>query len=345
MKKILHFFFPNKKNRYHPHILRSYGLVSVAVILAFIPSLYNTLSTGSSQVLGYATSISISELFSLSNSERTSVGLPAYSLNSTLNQAASAKASNMFEDDYWAHDNPDGTTPWYFIEAAGYSYQSAGENLAKGFNTSAGVVNGWMNSAPHKANVIDADFVDVGYSVMNGVLQGEETTLVVAMYGLPYVAPEPTPVAPTQTTPTPSPPATSPTPEPTTPTTTPVVSEEPAEPTTEPTKEPADDPAPVASPTKNSSSTKEDASENGQVKSALVINPVELYSGMNWGQKTSLFILSVLLLLFILKHTLVWRAQRNGVKGVWMRAHPVGQVSVIVVAMVVTIMSGVGSVI
>lgn len=350
MIHFLHWLLPNKKNRYHPKILQSSGLIAVAAILAIIPSFYNVLSVGSTQVLGYATNISISDLFSLSNNERTAAGLAPYSLNSKLNQAASAKAVNMFEDDYWAHDNPDGTTPWYFIESAEYSYQKAGENLAKGFNTSAGVVNGWMNSPPHKENIVDSDFSDVGYAVMNGVLQGDETTLVVAMYGLAYVEPEPEPTptpAPTNPTPTPSAPATSTTPQ------TPAAASEPTPaPTdnTEQTKEPApkenSEPEPVAVPTRTSTSTVDNSSSsNGAVIGAFSLNPVEIYSGFNWGQKTSLFILSVLLLLFILKHTLVWRAQRGGARGIWMRAHPIGQMSVIVVAMTITIISGAGSVI
>ena len=81
----------------------------------------------------------------------------------------------------------------------GYSYSYAGENLAKDFDTSSGVVDGWMSSAGHRANVLNVNYTNIGITVMNGTLLGAQTTLVVAHYGAPVtvaaapVAPAPTP--------------------------------------------------------------------------------------------------------------------------------------------------------
>lgn len=78
-----------------------------------------------------------------------------------------------------------GTTPWDFITGSGYQYEYAGENLAKNFMFSQGVVDAWMNSPSHKENLMRKDYTDVGFAVVNGVLNGEETTLVVQLFGKP----------------------------------------------------------------------------------------------------------------------------------------------------------------
>lgn len=100
-----------------------------------------------------------------------------------MSQAAAAKAKHMFLNNYWAHTAPDGTTPWDFINGAGYVYSVAGENLAKNFSNSQGVVGAWMNSSSHRENILRSQYADIGFAVVNGVLNGEETTLVVQMFG------------------------------------------------------------------------------------------------------------------------------------------------------------------
>lgn len=154
LRRLSHWLIPTKHNQHHPHILRPVGLMFVALVLAFIPSIYNYSTKGTMQVLGYATAISVGELHSISNAQRTNNGIAPLSLNGQLNQAALAKAQHMFANNYWAHNAPDGTTPWSFISNAGFTYSIAGENLAKNFSTSAGVVDGWMNSPGHRDNIL-----------------------------------------------------------------------------------------------------------------------------------------------------------------------------------------------
>ncbi len=160
-------------------------------------------------VLGYATEMSASNLLSGTNAQRAASGLGALALNATLNQAAQNKAQDMANKDYWSHTSPDGSTPWTFLNNAGYSYQSAGENLAYGFSTSSGVITGWMNSPGHRANLLGTDFTEVGFGVVNAPnYQGSgPQTIVVAMYGQPYSAPAPAP------TPAPQPAPASPAPQ------------------------------------------------------------------------------------------------------------------------------------
>lgn len=154
-------------------------------------------------VLAYATNVSISGLLSATNSQRSANGVAALAENSKLNAAAQAKANDMVTRDYWSHQTPDGQQPWIFITNAGYQYLSAGENLAYGFMTSSSTVTGWMNSPPHKANLLASGFTEVGFGIANSqnyVSSGPQT-VVVAMYGKPQAAAVQTPVA--QSTPKP----------------------------------------------------------------------------------------------------------------------------------------------
>lgn len=134
-------------------------------------------------ILGYATDIRIEKLFEATNAKRTEAGLSTLILNQALSQAAQAKAEDMFANGYWAHNSPQGKTPWDFIVSAGYRYTLAGENLAKNFDTSVAVVDAWMGSPTHKDNILKGGYQEVGFAVVNGILNGEETTLVVQMFG------------------------------------------------------------------------------------------------------------------------------------------------------------------
>ncbi len=162
-------------------------------------------SLGRNGVLAYATEMSTSGLLSSTNAQRAqNGGISGLTLNSKLAAAAQAKANDMVARNYWSHNTPDGKEPWTFIDAAGYVYQKAGENLAYGFDNSDATVIGWMNSPSHRANLLDTAFKEVGFGFANSssyVGSGEET-IVVAMYGNPtsYSAPVATNTTPTQTT-------------------------------------------------------------------------------------------------------------------------------------------------
>ncbi len=335
--KLRHHFFPSRANHFHPTILRPIGLFLVSIVLAATPLVYNVSATKQFKVLGYATSISIGDLNLYSNNERRNVGLGDLSLNAALNNAAAAKAQDMFAKDYWAHDAPDGKTPWQFMLEAGYSYSTAGENLAMNFNTSADTVAGWMASPGHKANILNNSYVDVGFAAVNGTLQGQQTTLVVAMYGSPQAqyTPPPPAAAPQQSTPAPpaptSQPVEVPAPEPT-----PVPTPEP-----EPAASPA--PQPTAQPVAQTAAMT-DLEERAKVAGLATALPVQVYTSLNWGQRASIVLLSTLMLLLVMKHTMVWRQQRKGLRDIWLRAHPVGQFSILAVAFVVTLATGTGTI-
>jgi uncharacterized protein YkwD len=340
--KMAHWFLPSKSNKFHPIALRPVGLAILLAVTILIQPLYNITSAKQAQVLGYATSVSVADIHHLSNQERINNGLPPLNLHSQLSSAAYAKANDMFAKNYWAHISPDGTTPWYFISSAGYSYAGAGENLAKDFSLSSGVVAGWMGSPAHRANILSTTYQDVGYAVVNGTLQGSETTLVVAMYGQP---PAPTPAqapAPTASVsqPTSTPPPSQPAPIQTTPAT--PATETPVPQQSEPTGQ--SDATPVTAPTqkKYAPTPAEVVNTAPQVGSASTTQPIHAYVDLNWGQKASLLLMSTVLLLFILKHTMIWRQQKRGLRNIWLRAHPLGQASVLAAALIITLANGVG---
>ncbi|MBI3366242.1 CAP domain-containing protein, partial [Candidatus Roizmanbacteria bacterium] len=127
----------------------------------------------------------INKLYQLTNQQREKNGLSDLSYNKKLSSAAQKKAQDMFNRNYWAHYGPDGVTPWDFILKSDYQYEFAGENLAKNFLFSQGVVDAWMNSVTHRENILRKDYSEIGFAVVNGVLNGEQTTLVVQMFGKP----------------------------------------------------------------------------------------------------------------------------------------------------------------
>lgn len=175
------FVLPYPEPRARARLLKNSALFLYVLVLLFF-QLY--LYEASPKILGFATNIATSELYQLVNQERAKLGLPALARNTRLEQAAYHKAQDMFEKDYWAHYAPDGsTTPWQFILQAGYTYKYAGENLAKDFDTSESVVSAWMASASHRANIVNTNYKDFGLVAVNGTLLGEETTLVVQMFG------------------------------------------------------------------------------------------------------------------------------------------------------------------
>lgn len=176
-------FLPTVKNGGHPHILRYYGLIGLMGLVILVQVFYSFFIDG--RILGEEATITQAKLVSETNEERAKQGMNGLTVNGELESAAEAKARDMLEKDYWSHDAPDGTKPWYWIENAGYKYAEAGENLARGFNTAEGIVAAWLDSPSHRENMLKADYTEVGVAVVNGTMHGKRTTLVVAMYAKP----------------------------------------------------------------------------------------------------------------------------------------------------------------
>ncbi|MEN8242185.1 MAG: CAP domain-containing protein, partial [Chloroflexota bacterium] len=102
------------------------------------------------------------EVIVLINAERAKVGIDALSIQSQLTTAARNHSDDMTCSSFFSHESPTSGSPFDRIEAAGYSYSWAGENIAAGYGTPAALVEGWMSSEGHRANILNANFTQVG---------------------------------------------------------------------------------------------------------------------------------------------------------------------------------------
>jgi hypothetical protein len=130
--------------------------------------------------------VTSTSLLELVNESRDESGLAPLTLNDQLNLAAYQKAQDMINNQYFAHHSPAGITPWHWFGQAGYRYQYAGENLAIHFFDSAKVHQAWMDSPTHRANILGSSYREMGLAVVQGEMEGQQTTIVVQLFGSPY---------------------------------------------------------------------------------------------------------------------------------------------------------------
>jgi hypothetical protein len=188
--KVLFFkyFIPHEGNNYKPHLLRwEASLILVSIILGvellFLGQIFVIRNTN------LLADILSNVLVEQTNVERQEAGLYGLRVNTLLEQAAALKAQDMAEKGYFAHTTPDGKTPWYWLEQAGYTFAAAGENLAVNFVDSEDVTNAWMESPKHKDNILEGGFTEIGIATARGMYEGRETTFVVQFFGRPIVKP------------------------------------------------------------------------------------------------------------------------------------------------------------
>src|SRR3989344_3697523 len=178
-----HIFLPHESNNHRARMLHPTGLLLILTSFIGLQLLLQPVSQRLPFILGYASQIPPEEIVQLTNVKRQADGLSVLRLDSQLSSAALAKASDMFARDYWAHVSPIGTQPWFFITQSGYSYRYAGENLARDFSDPQSIVNAWINSPTHRENLLSSKYQDIGVAVIDGQLGGQETTLVVQLFG------------------------------------------------------------------------------------------------------------------------------------------------------------------
>jgi hypothetical protein len=122
------------------------------------------------------------------NQERKAVQVPLLVRNVDLDRAAALKLDDMVAQGYFAHESPSGDHSWDFIRRAGYAYQAAGENLARGFSDPEAMVVAWMHSASHRANLLNPGYAHVGIAGRR-VTIGDRTSYVVVLHlARPYGA-------------------------------------------------------------------------------------------------------------------------------------------------------------
>lgn len=120
------------------------------------------------------------------NAQRAKFGLTALAENARLDQAAAIKLSDMFAKQYFEHVSPSGTGPSDLANQVGYKYIVVGENLALGnFENDATLIEAWMNSPGHRANILNERYTEIGVAVGKGLYEGKQTWLAVQSFGAP----------------------------------------------------------------------------------------------------------------------------------------------------------------
>ncbi len=110
-------------------------------------------------------SAEVSEVIRLVNVERQKQGLQPLRANWELSRVAQYKSKDMADKGYFAHQSPTYGSPFDMIKSFGIKYQSAGENIAYGYTTPQQVMNGWMNSSGHRANILNKGFEQIGVGI------------------------------------------------------------------------------------------------------------------------------------------------------------------------------------
>lgn len=177
-------FIPHKKNNYHPYFFRRASLV-VLLLITSLTGLIGITGALVFQKTDLLAEIRTAFLIDLANEDREEAGLVELTRNPLLTQAATLKAKDMVERGYFDHTSPDGTAPWDWMDAVGYDYAYAGENLAIHFFDSERVHDAWMQSPSHRANILQEKFTEIGIATIEGEFNGQKTTFVVQMFGRP----------------------------------------------------------------------------------------------------------------------------------------------------------------
>lgn len=178
-------FIPHEANEHRPHSLRraAVGGMMLLVLLSFAAANVQSVVWIASDWM--VSTILPAVIVTETNEERETGNLPPLRRSAVLDYAATMKAEHMAENQYFAHFSPDGVSPWYWFDVAGYPFVHAGENLAIYFTDSSEVVNAWMDSPAHRANILGSEYREIGIGIAKGTFEGYETVYVVQLFGTP----------------------------------------------------------------------------------------------------------------------------------------------------------------
>ena len=188
LKNLTGHFLPAEHNAYRPHLLRKPWLLFFLTVLLSAEGIYVASFLAGQSARSLLSAVVPGEVIALTNDERNKVGDGALSENALLDAAAQSKADDMARNGYFSHVGPDGKEPWAWISGAGYVYKYAGENLAVRFDNSSDVVNAWMASPTHRANIVKSNYTEIGIGVAQGNYEGSPATFIVQYFGTPQSA-------------------------------------------------------------------------------------------------------------------------------------------------------------
>ena len=193
------YFFPHSRNNHCPNLFSVTSVVALALAIIVFEAGYLVQTKVVFLKTDFLASVLPGALVALTNQDRVALGLSGVTENPLLDKAAQAAAEDMAANGYFAHNSPDGKTPWYWLDQSGYKYSYAGQNLAVNFTDSENVETAWMNSPTHRANIVKPHYTQVGFGTANGIYEGKETTFVVEFFATPAeIAAVPAEVKPPQ---------------------------------------------------------------------------------------------------------------------------------------------------
>ncbi len=188
MSALKHFFIPHCENNYHPHVLHHkrilfYGFLGIMVkAVAVLTAL---LLPAQAFVIPEVLVAEQGRIIELTNEIRAREGRSPLSYAEKLGQSSLHKAEDMARNNYFEHIGPDGRRLRDFLRDVQYPYSVAGENLAVGFASPEDAVEAWVESPTHFANLIDADFVDIGVGGSVGMYGNASAVYLVQHFGNP----------------------------------------------------------------------------------------------------------------------------------------------------------------
>ena len=132
------------------------------------PAAKPTPTTPATPGTGAGLSATESAVLDLVNAQRAGAGCKPLAVNATLVTVARAHSTDMATRGFFSHDNPDGLSPFDRMRRAGYNGSTMGENIAAGYATAAAVMDAWMKSPGHRANILNCRFAEIGIGYAAG---------------------------------------------------------------------------------------------------------------------------------------------------------------------------------
>jgi uncharacterized protein YkwD len=133
--------------------------------------------------------ITAANVLRLMNDYRAQEGLAPLHADVVLDEAAADRMRHMEEESFWSHVSPEGMSPFHWLDERAYHYRAAGENLAYGFETARLLVQSWMESHGHRANIMSASYEDCGIAIIDGSTLGPaDGKSIVVMFGKKWSA-------------------------------------------------------------------------------------------------------------------------------------------------------------
>lgn len=130
--------------------------------------------------------VNAGHVLAYTNAQRYLANLPLLSSNTQLSRVAHEKMLDLFANQYFAHESPQGDSVSDLAERNGYEYILVGENLAQGaFRSSKEVVEAWMDSPGHRKNILSDTYTEIGIAAGRGNYKGATSWMIVQSFGLP----------------------------------------------------------------------------------------------------------------------------------------------------------------